>query len=146
LDDLNPYIPAPDLSDAFSLPPKDIADPLVNAFFSTIHDTFPIVFRPHFLKEYEACMTSQQLPHPPRAWLASLNVVFAIGEFYLQLTNAAGQGKERHYLAYLANAQTLFFSNVLFRNPDQRQVQALGLLGIYLLATKQINRYVVLEK
>ncbi|KAK6522023.1 hypothetical protein TWF281_002593 [Arthrobotrys megalospora] len=141
LDDLTPYVPLPNLEDCFGRPERKIADTLLDAFFSTVQLAFPIVFRPKFMKEYEAYMDNNFEPQPFRTWLASLNTIMAIGSFYAHLTDASWKGDANDHLFYLGRAKTLFFRHeVLFNNPDQRQVQALGLLGIYLLATKQINR------
>ncbi|KAF3941479.1 hypothetical protein ABW19_dt0210187 [Dactylella cylindrospora] len=141
LDDLAPFIPLPHAEDAFKVPDRHTADPLVESFFNTIHLAFPIIFKPQFLKEYYAFMNDRILVQPIRTWLASLNVIFAIGSFHSNLINATGKEATSDHLTYLARAQALFFNgSILFNNPDRRQVQALGLLGIYLLATKQINR------
>ncbi|EPS37450.1 hypothetical protein H072_8926 [Dactylellina haptotyla CBS 200.50] len=141
LDDLTPFIPLPRLEECFDLPERQTVDILLDAFFSTVHLAFPIVFKPKFLKEYEDYMERNIQPQPIRTWLASLNVMLAIGSFYSQLSDASWKRGFNDHLIYLAKSQTLFFSNgILFNNPDQRQVQALGILGIYLLATKQINR------
>lgn len=60
----NPYVPRvyksarppetadPIHKDAFILPPKHIADVLVEAFFESIHPTFPIIDKAGFLKQY----------------------------------------------------------------------------------------------
>ncbi|KAK6341860.1 hypothetical protein TWF730_001348 [Orbilia blumenaviensis] len=141
LDDLTPYVPLPSLHECFGRPERKIADTLLDAFFGTVQLAFPIVFRPKFIKEYEAYMDHNIEPQPIRTWLASLNTIMAIGSFYSQLTDASWKGEPNDHLLYLGRAKSLFFCNeVLFNNPDQRQVQALGLLGIYLLATKQVNR------
>ncbi|KAK6330984.1 hypothetical protein TWF718_003178 [Orbilia javanica] len=141
LDDLTPNVPLPSLDECFGRPERKIADTLLDAFFGTVQLAFPIVFRPKFLKEYEEYMDHHIEPQPIRTWLASLNTIMAIGSFYSQLTDASWKDEPKDHLVYLGRANRLFFSNeVLFNNPDQRQVQALGLLGIYLLATKQVNR------
>ncbi|RVD90090.1 uncharacterized protein DFL_001068 [Arthrobotrys flagrans] len=141
LDDLTPYVPLPSLDECFEIPERKIADTLLDAFFSTVQLAFPIVFRPKFIKEYEAYMDHHIEPQPIRSWLASLNTIMAIGSFYSELAEASWKGEPNDHLVYLGRAKRLFFcSEVLFNNPDERQVQALGLLGIYLLATKQVNR------
>ncbi|KAK6496437.1 hypothetical protein TWF481_002455 [Arthrobotrys musiformis] len=141
LDDLTPDVPLPSLKECLTRPERKIADTLLEAFFSTVQLAFPIVFRPKFIKEYEGYMDHDIEPQPIRTWLASLNTIMAIGSFYAQLTDASWKAEPNDHLFYLGRAKTLFFCNeVLFNNPDQRQVQALGLLGVYLLATKQVNR------
>ncbi|KAF3930189.1 hypothetical protein ABW20_dc0101189 [Dactylellina cionopaga] len=141
LDDLTPFFPLLRLEECFELPERQVVDILLDAYFGTVHLAFPIVFKPKFLQEYEEYMERQVQPQPIRTWLASLNVMLAIGSVYAQLTDASWKGGSNDHLVFLAKAQSLFFSNgILFHNPDQRQVQALGILGIYLLATKQINR------
>ncbi|KAF3314920.1 hypothetical protein TWF173_004144 [Orbilia oligospora] len=141
LDDLTPYVPLPSIDECFGRPERKIADTLLDVFFSTVQLAFPIVFRPKFMKEYESYMVHNIEPQPIRTWLASLNTIMAIGSFYSQLTDASWKSEPNNHLAYLGRAKRLFFCNeILFNNPDQRQVQALGLLGIYLLATKQVNR------
>ncbi|EHK24051.1 uncharacterized protein TRIVIDRAFT_125389, partial [Trichoderma virens Gv29-8] len=49
-------VPAPNLipKDAFVLPPKNVSDVLIGAYFEHVHGIFPIIDREDFLAQYEA--------------------------------------------------------------------------------------------
>ncbi|KAL7930778.1 hypothetical protein V8C35DRAFT_312190 [Trichoderma chlorosporum] len=56
-------IPAPNLipKDAFVLPPRDISDILIGAYFEHIHGLFPIIDREEFLAHYQSPTSSPPL-------------------------------------------------------------------------------------
>lgn len=129
----------------FGLPPKHVADKLVDSYFVTVHPLLPIICKPMFMTEYDACYASQASPNgeSPRKWLTVLNLVFAIGETYLK--SAFGvTGDESKDVDYFIKSRVLgaLDGGSVFEIPDLGQVQALGLTGIYLLASAQKNRSV----
>lgn len=69
----NPHTPAmPNLipKDAFMLPPPKISDALIDAYFTYIHPTFPIIDKETFLSQYR---TSE--PAPPMLLIQSICLV-----------------------------------------------------------------------
>jgi hypothetical protein len=81
-----------------------------------------------------------------RKWLTILNLVFAIAEKYLQpelSMNTSGQGRDADYFARSRILGALDGGSV-FQIPDLGKIQALGLTGMYLLASIQTNRFVSL--
>ncbi|OTB16142.1 hypothetical protein K445DRAFT_350935 [Daldinia sp. EC12] len=69
-----PRWPSPLVTD---LPPKDIADELVDRYFQTAETIYRILHIPSFKREYEAHWTSSAEPNP--AFLVQLKLVLAIG-------------------------------------------------------------------
>ena len=141
LDDLNQANQVVDAENAFALPPRQVADALMNVYFTTVHQTFPILSQPAFTSQYNKYMLDLVLPENSKPWLAILNIIFAIGTVYSQLTQATWRGDVKDHLQYLRRAQALFLnSDILFSLPSTVNAQALAVTGIYFISTNQINR------
>ncbi|KAI7768373.1 hypothetical protein LZL87_012457 [Fusarium oxysporum] len=52
-----PYIPK---AEDMNLPPKYMADMLVGLYFEHYHYTFPVLYKPHFTKNYKSLYTSKR--------------------------------------------------------------------------------------
>ncbi|KAJ7047591.1 fungal-specific transcription factor domain-containing protein [Mycena alexandri] len=59
-------------------PPRDLADKLVNAYFSRIHFLNPVIDKPSFLRKYTQVMDSMPDPGFARAEAAFTSLVFAV--------------------------------------------------------------------
>lgn len=138
--------------DTFSLPPRPVAGRLVDLYFTTVHPLFPIICKSHFIMQFNEYYGSLENSLEPvahqnsRKWLTILNLVFAIAEKYLQPevgVNARGQGGDTDYFARSRILGALDGGSV-FQIPDLGKIQALGLTGMYLLASIQTNRFVSL--
>lgn len=142
LDDLSVSIAGGNV-DPFCLPPKETADELLNAFFSTVYPTFPIVLKKLFMAQYDAFFKSFFPPASSKRWLAMLNLMFAIGSLYGRLTNTDWKEEsEIEHLKYFSRARVLSLDEgSIFEVPDLQQVQVVGLAAIYLIASNQTNRY-----
>lgn len=129
--------------DPFFLPPKETADELLNAFFTTVYPTFPIVLKKLFMEQYDAFFRYFSPPARSRRWLAMLNLMFAIGSMYGRLTNADWKEEsEIEHLKYFTRARVLNLDEAsILEVPDLQQVQVVGLAAIYLVASNQTNRY-----
>lgn len=127
----------------FYLPPKETADELLHAFFSTVYPTFPIVLKKLFMAQYDAFFQSFFPPASSKRWLAMLNLMFAIGSLYGRLTNADWKEEsEIEHLKYFSRARVLSLDEgSILEVPDLQQVQVVGLAAIYLIASNQTNRY-----
>lgn len=126
----------------FSLPPRDVADRLVDSYFDIVHPLFPIISKPSFMTQYKTYYT---LPNGEgwKKWLTLLNLVFAIGETCLKSESGTTQGNEKKDVEYFIKSRVLgaLDGGSVFEIPDLCRIQALGLTGMYLLSTTQTNRY-----
>lgn len=129
--------------DPFYLPQKETADELLNAFFTTVYPTFPIVLKKLFMEQYETFFRCFSPPEKSRRWLSMLNLIFAIGSMYGRLTNADWKEEsEIEHLRYFTRARVLSLDeSSILEVPDLQQVQVFGLTAIYLVASNQTNRY-----
>ncbi|KAE8145212.1 fungal-specific transcription factor domain-containing protein [Aspergillus avenaceus] len=81
-------------SDPPPLPPKDVADRLLERYFSCIHSVLPVIHWPSFLLDVEKLYQTGSLLGVPREWAAVLFGVFACGSLHtLEKTREHG-GKE----------------------------------------------------
>ncbi|KAJ5765997.1 uncharacterized protein N7511_003613 [Penicillium nucicola] len=137
LNDLS--INVPTAVDRYWLPPRHIADQLIEDYFTTVHPGFPILSRPEFRAQY---LSAWNNPRPlGDKWLAILNIIFAISAKHAYLTDASWRGLDNDHLVYLTRARLLSMTEVeLFGRPDPQQVQIEGLIAFYLLASDQIDR------
>lgn len=129
--------------DPFYLPQKETADELLNAFFTTVYPTFPIVLKKLFMEQYDTFFRYFSPPEKSRRWLSMLNLIFAIGSMHGRLTNADWKEEsEIEHLRYFARARVLSLDEAsILEVPDLQQVQVVGLAAIYLVASNQTNRY-----
>ena len=128
--------------DPFSLPLKSTADSLVNAYFSTIHISFPILNKIDFLNQYDQLYIMMELEgFEQRTFIAKLQLVFAIAAVHAHLVQAHWAGDARDHMLYFSQARMLAVDSGVF-NEDCHlaQVQVFGLGGMYLLVTNQLNR------
>lgn len=140
LDDLSITIPSGTV-DPFLLPDKQIADDLVDAFFQTVHPSFPVIMKGLFMSQYNMFFQTYFPPASSKRWLAMLNLIFAIGSLYGKLANSQWKGTDMEHLKFFARARSLCLDDgSLFETADMQQVQVVGLTGMYLLASNQTNR------
>lgn len=139
LDDLD--IPPLKSVDQYAVPPRRLADRFFNAYMESFHPSFNAVRRKTFTTQYERFIRQPDVVRPPKKWLAVLNMVFAIGCHYCDITGE-NTGDEDG-LVFLARSRQLSLAgDVLFQHSDLQQVQVEFLLGFYLLSLGQVNRYV----
>ncbi len=128
--------------DPFSLPVKSTADSLVNAYFSTIHLSFPILNKLDFMILYDQLydtMDPEGFEH--RTFIAMLQLVFAIAAVHAHLIHADWTGDARDHMLYFSQARVLaVHTGILNDDCHTDQVQVFGLGGMYLLVTNQVNR------
>ncbi|OQD77351.1 hypothetical protein PENANT_c112G00458 [Penicillium antarcticum] len=128
-----------DVKNAFSLPPKALADHLLHTYLNRVHPSLPIIRKNLFLEQYNRVF-SRHLLRPGRKWLAVLNMIFAIGSQISRLSERVAQNDDNEKL-FFARAKALNISeNVLFDHADLQQIQAEALMAFYLLNLSQINR------
>lgn len=132
------------------MPPLPMAMLLAESYFATVHDSFPQVIKEVFMD----VLISRYHNRPPlswegRHWLSKANIIFAIGAKWLYYTrprSAAMQGPTvgpGDHVVYYARARSLGLDHrLIMDHPLIEQIQALGMLGLYLIVNHQISRYV----
>jgi len=132
-----------DQIDPFALPQKNIADELVRNYFDTVQPTFPILFKGLFMAQYESFYKFPFTPESSKRWLAVLNALFAIGAVYSHMVNPDNVEDEQDHLQFFTRARVLALDGgIVYEVADLQQVQVAGLMGMYLMATSQTNRFV----
>lgn len=137
LDDLDIGISEP--VQMYWVPPRPLADKLVETYLWVAHPYLPIINRPLFLDQYTKFFDSFVIPGDK--WMAILNIIFAIASNYAQAAELDWCEGPREHIFYLTRARMLSMSgDDLFRHPDLQQVQLEGLVAFYLTTTDQIHR------
>lgn len=131
-----------DQVDPFAMPVKATADILVNAYFHSVHPSFPVLEKPLFMHKYKK-LFYQNDPEAfsDRVFVAILQLVFAIGAVYGHLTGAEWVGDSRDHVLYFAQARIVAVDTGILNDvayPGQVQLFSLG--AMYLFVTDQINR------
>ncbi len=141
LDDIP--LPPPTHWDRRSLPPKTLADALVNAYFATTHSSFPIILGSRFLHAIEQCYLDAR--PPTRRWLALLNLIFAISARYFTLTQV-GWCHDNAHEVFFSHARALELDECSYATVvDIEQVQIIALATLYLIAADHLNKYVYIS-
>ena len=145
----------------FDLPPRSLADHLVNSYFNRVHILYPFLHRPTFEAAYEklwapitlrdvdgsggrlnsladAGLGSSTNSSPEsRVFYCGVNAIFALScqfsELPISKTTEAAKG-------YLERAMALLLHSELLDNPSVSLVQVLLLLCLHLQSTPLRNR------
>jgi hypothetical protein len=131
--------------DVFYRPPRETAIALSDAYFNSLHTIFPFVDADQYRE------TIQQYSHhapsaswDERRWLSTANVIFGLGSKWLHLAAPESGYLAEDHLTYYARARALGLDHRLsFDHPTLEQVQALGVLALYLFVNNSIARSVV---
>ena len=131
--------------DPYFVPPKALADTLVQAYFMTLHIIVPIISKPDFVEQYDLLSQSGDPFRVSNRWLSIINLVFAIGQRYFE---SMGNVADQQHLTFFMRARVLgaLDGGILFVIPTLQDVQVLGLMGMYLLSSKLTNRYFVVAR
>lgn len=149
----NPYPDDMDTSiigdqlDPFEMPVRSTADRLVDSYFKTVHPSFPIIDKAYFKVQYGQYFASQDSENfGDINFIATLQLVLAIGAVHAHLVGAEWAGDERDHLLYFAKARMLGIDTGILNDMAYLgQVQLFGLGGMYLMVTDQINRWVYFQ-
>lgn len=128
----------------FELPAQDTAQMLLDGYMATVQHSFPIFIETVFRRQLDQHYTSMLQGMPSTAshrWLTILNLVFAIGAKYLQLTEIGSEpGSENHHI-YWSRAHMLGLDgSSLVVHPDLMQIQITALVAFYFLCIGRVNR------
>jgi hypothetical protein len=126
---------------SFLLPTRTEADELVQSYFTTVHQLFPILLGPVFIAQYELFWQTSQPPPNTALWVAILNLVFALGAIYGHFIQAGRVNNERDHLLYFVRARLLSLEHLaMLQVPTMENIQLTSLFGMYLVASCQINK------
>lgn len=138
------------LSDDFSLPPRRLADWLLEVYFSNNHIFYPWLHKESFLATYESLWTShdnntsRSLPDvglggsncPPSVFNCTLNAVFAIA---CEFSNMEPRDKRTSSMMFYERMKSLMNIDIL-DSGSLAHVQALLIVAIYLQCTPYPKR------
>lgn len=124
--------------DQLALPPQALAEHLLEAYMDSVNESLPLI-RSSLFRIQVRRFYSQVSARPGKNWLAILNLVFAIGMRYLQLSQMTFATKD-HQVFFLRAQKLCSAEDLLYDHPDLQQVQIKCLLALYFLSTAQINR------
>lgn len=128
--------------DLYELPPMAIAEKLLESYMKTIHRSFPIVpvgFEDQCRRYFNAVRSEQRF-WVPDGWLATVNMVFAIGAYHSHLVGAEWQGEKRDHLSYMTRALRLMGPWPFATAPDLSIIQVTGLLSFYYQIIGHVSR------
>jgi hypothetical protein len=121
-------------------PPPTVAKALVDSYFTHVHGSFPILSKNDFYKKFDT-FPKDQISTEDQCWLSVANMVFAISAKFAHLTNADFRGDDRDHLIYYARARALGMDyRTVNQDPELQHTSCLGVLGLYLLATDELNK------
>lgn len=128
----------------FELPPWGMTQILLDGYMATVQNSFPILSETTFRRQFEqhyASVLQGMLPTISHQWLTILNLVFAIGAKYLQLTEADLQASGQDHHIYWSRAHVLGLDgSSLVDHPDLMQTQITALVAFYFLSIGHVNR------
>ncbi|KUJ14533.1 uncharacterized protein LY89DRAFT_752603 [Mollisia scopiformis] len=127
---------------AFDWPDYEAANTLVGLYFDSVHSILPLLDRQQFTTRYNNfARGTMNLSSDDSVWLGSLNLVFAIGAVYGQLTKRHDRGNHQDHLFYFKRAKMLCLDDdLLFRDARVSTCRMLGLLCFYFISTCRLNR------
>jgi hypothetical protein len=149
MDEANLLAVDEDSVNSMEIPPLPIAKVLAESYFDTIHDTFPFVDKDAFMITLRSQFHSHrpQLSWEGRRWLSMANIVFAIGAKWMNWTRPRHPDQPAHnigpgdHIVYYARARSLGLDHrLVMDHPFLEQIQALGILALYLIVNHQISR------
>jgi hypothetical protein len=143
-DDIDLLAVDEDTIDETAMPAALVAAGLCHVFFETFYATFPLLDKDqllHNLATYRGLVSDNMWLQ--RVWLAIANMVFCLGSNCLYLKGSTDQVSADDHLLYYARARKLGLDHrIVLDHPTIEQVQALGMLGLYMVVKNQISRYV----
>ncbi|KAF9918041.1 hypothetical protein BX616_010512 [Lobosporangium transversale] len=106
-----------------TMPPRDLAEHLIELYFTYVHPNIPVLHRPTFMRQYR---NLDPLKKPPRALL---NAMFAIASRYSTNPEIIGNDPEAFGDEYFSRAKRLI--DLEYEVPRQTSIQALLLMVTY---------------
>lgn len=122
----------------FDLPPRHLADSLMDAYFNHVHHLYPFVHEPTFRIDYDRMwrQTPNEHSRSRPLWLGVLNMIFAHG---CEFCGSIAAVNTTHVAAqFLQRARKIVYAHV-FRHESLELVQALLLMSHYLQGTLELK-------
>ncbi|KAJ7179341.1 fungal-specific transcription factor domain-containing protein [Mycena filopes] len=117
-------------------PPRDLADKLVNAYFSRIHFLNPVIDKPSFLRKYTQLMDSMADPGFARSEAAFTSLVFAVFACSARLVEDArlsiSESQDDGGMGMLYYERALILQYISHANTQIAHVQCFILLSSFL--------------
>lgn len=143
----------PESVNMYDMPPMDLAQTLVNAYFECVHPALPILSEPDFRGKFDKYAVRGRPPNDQERiggtqqnFLCSLNLVFAIAARHAHVIDAEYQGSENDHLIYFARASAMGLdSRALHEDAELENTTSLGLASLYFLTLEHINRLVLTD-
>ena len=141
----------PESVNMYDMPPMDIANTLVNAYFKHVHPALPIVSEPDFREKFDKYAVHGSPPNEQEKiggrqqnFRCSMNMVFAIAARHAHVINADYRGSENDHLIYFARASAMGLDDrALHQDAELENTTSLGLAGLYFLTLEHTNRLVL---
>jgi hypothetical protein len=142
MDDVNLLAIDEDHVDPTTWPAFELSIILSEAFFHAVQGVFPFILREDFLQRLlKFPRGTAHLSWSDRHWLATANLVWAVGSKWLHMCHLAAPGFCDHHLMYYARARALGIDHrVMFDHPDIGRVEAIGILAFYLMINGSVTR------
>lgn len=130
----------PAMVNAYDLPPKAVADRLVQIYVNKVQISLPFIRQDLLLEEYDR-FYSGSFRNPGNKWLAIFNLIMAISCAFCRLSSQDTQQVADETI-FFARAKLLNISDtILYDHDDLQQVQIEALIAFFLLIVSQVNRY-----
>ncbi|OQU94897.1 Fungal specific transcription factor domain-containing protein [Cladophialophora immunda] len=129
--------PTMDMEDWFLLPPRSIANALVDGYFKYVHQLYPFIHEPSFRKDYESVWNADSSHGEQALSFGLINLVFALGSEFADGTTM--DRSPNRASGFMSRAKAIIYAN-LFRTGSLEIVQALLLLCLYLQGTSELNK------
>lgn len=144
----------PESVNMYDMPPMDLAQALLNAYFKYVHPALPIVSEPDFREKFDKYAVhgrppndQEQIGSEQQNFRCSMNMVFAIAARHARVINADYQGAENDHLIYFARANAMGLDNrALHEDAELENTTSLGLVSLYFLTLEHINRSVLSDE
>lgn len=120
----------------YDLPPRALADRLVDTYFSRWHRMYPFIHEGTFRSEYEQMWERHPALGIPQAWLALLNMIFCYAWEYC---NAFDDNYASSAYTFFNRAMALLNRDMLVESTLQ-MVQALLFVCHYLLGSLEVHK------
>lgn len=126
----------------FQLPPYQTAERLLESYLVNVQNTLPILqdvlFRSQFARLFSSPPDYSSISNK---WLGLLNLVFAIGQRYMDLTGETRAPDDEDHRMYWSRAHILGVEGAhMFGRAHILDVQITALLSFYFLSIGYVNR------
>ncbi|KIW24055.1 uncharacterized protein PV07_09792 [Cladophialophora immunda] len=121
---------------SLELPPKQLADRLLDAYFYRVHRLYPFIHEGTFRSDYEQMWGRKTEASNRPSWLAVLNMLFCFGWEFCDRSNIS---QPDNAFVFAARAQSLLLPEML-AEASLEVVQALLLICHFLQGTLQVDR------